>query len=235
MRSLSGVWRLLRRWHIGFKRGRRHVTSPDPEYRSKMQALEQGLGAARAEPDKVSLLYCDETTCYRHPVVAQAWHEQGSGGKCQKKATCSHKANNVRRIVGSLDALTGRVLYKANSRIGVSQLCAFLRQVRRAYGADRRLLLVWDNWPVHRLDHVLQEACDQRIELLWLPTYAPWTNPIEKLWKKLKEEVLMMHCLSGCWDELKEQVHCFLQSYDREAPELLHYVGITHPAKELLH
>jgi transposase len=58
---------------------------------------------------------------------------------------------------------------------------------------------------------------------LYLPTYAPWTNPIEKLWRKLKEEILAMHRLSQHWDALKEQVHSFLKSYDREAPDLLRY------------
>ena len=28
-----------------------------------------------------------------------------------------------------------------------------------------------------------------RIEPVWLPTYAPWLNPIEKLWRWLRQEV----------------------------------------------
>jgi transposase len=58
-----------------------------------------------------------------------------------------------------------------------------------------------------------------------LPTYAPWTNPIEKLWRKLKQEAVCMHPLSEQWTLLKEQVHGFLKSYDRPASDLLRYVG----------
>lgn len=227
MTTLSGVYRRMRRWRIGWKRGRQHVTSPDPEYVPKMAAIQAALALARLDPANVSVLYSDETTCHRQPFVGNAWHEQGSDGAHQPTADLSHRANSVRRIVGTLDAVTGRVLYRANSRIGVSQLCAFLKQVRKTYGPGRRLILIWDNWPIHFYDNVIQTAQEQNIELLRLPTYAPWTNPIEKLWRKLKQEVLCMHSLSQDWKRLQEKVHGFLKGYDRPAPDLLHYVGLA--------
>jgi putative transposase len=192
-----------------------------------MEAIAQALVLARSQPEQVSVLYADETTCYRQPFLGFCWHEQGSDGNHQPVAELAHKCNSTRRIVGTLDALTGRVLYRANSKIGVWQLCAFLKQVRKAYGPTRRVYLVWDNWPIHFYDKVLAEARLQRIELLNLPTYAPWTNPIEKLWRKLKQEVLCMHKLSNEWEQLKEAVHTFLTNYDRPAPDLLEYVGLA--------
>lgn len=226
-KSLSGVLGRLKKWQIRWKRGRAYVTSPDPAYLSKLQAVEQALLLARQQPEQVSVLYADETTCHRQPLVGSTWHEQGAGGRHQPRAVLAQARNSVRRIVGTLDALTGRVLYRANSKSGVSQLVAFLKQVRKAYGPERRLLLIWDNWPIHYYDRVLAEAAAQRIELLNLPTYAPWTNPIEKLWRKLKQEVLCMHRISDQWLQLKQQVHAFLKSYDRPAPDLLRYVGLA--------
>lgn len=224
--TLSGVWRRLRKWRLSWKRGRLWVTSPDPAYESKLRLIARALQLAQAQPEQVSVLYADETTCYRQPLVASCWEAMGKAGKHQTKARLGTGYNSVRRIVGTLDALTGRVLYRANSRVGVSQLCAFLKQVRKAYGPTRRIFLVWDNWPIHSYDNVLQTAYEQRIELLYLPTYAPWTNPIEKLWRKLKQEVLAMHRHSQDWQALKEQVHTFLKQYDRPADELLRYVGL---------
>src|SRR5262249_20250836 len=154
------------------------------------------LTLARTYPQTISVLYSDETTCYRQPFIGACWHEQGADGKHQPTAPLSHSANTIRRVIGTLDVRTGRVLYRANSKMGVSKLCAFLKQVRKAYGPDRRLILIWDNWPIHYYDNVFAMAKQQRIELLFLPTYAPWTNPIEKLWRKLKQEVLCMHRLS---------------------------------------
>jgi putative transposase len=223
----SGIWQRLKRWDIRWKRGRLQVTSPDPGYASKLQAIAQALQRAKAQPAQVSLLYADETTCYRQPFAGPSWHEQGPAGHNQPSAQQAHCKNSVRRVVGTLDALTGRVIYQANTKIGVFALAAFLKQVRQAYGSERDLVLIWDNWPIHFLDKVLASAKEQRIDLLLLPTYAPWTNPIEKLWRKLKQEILCMHKHSQDWQLLQEQVHTFLKSYDRPAPDLLHYVGLA--------
>jgi transposase len=87
----------------------------------------------------------------------------------------------------------GRVLFTTGSKIGVKALCRFFKQVRQAYGEAVRLVWVWDNWPVHFHPEVVAAAAASRIELLYLPTYAPWTNPIEKLWRQLHEELLSMH------------------------------------------
>lgn len=203
------------------------MSSPDPDYARKLEAIAQVIEAARRAPEKVSVLYSDETTCYRHPFLGNAYHEQGADGTHQPTVVQTPGSNTKRRLVGTLDALTGRVLYRANSKIGVHQLVAFLKQVRKAYGPERRLVLIWDNWPIHFYDNVLAEAEAQRIELLYLPTYAPWTNPIEKLWRKLKQEVVCLHRLSGQWEQLKEGMHTFLKSYDRDAPDLLRYVGLA--------
>jgi transposase len=225
--TLSGVWRRLRKWRLRWKKGRLHVSSPDPDYAQKLEAIAQAIEAAHRSPEKVSVLYSDETTCYRHPFLGNAYQEQGPAGAHQPTAAQTPGSNTKRRIVGTLDVLTGRVLYRANSKIGVHQLVAFLKQVRKAYGPDRCLVLIWDNWPIHFYDKVLAEAEAQRIELLNLPTYAPWTNPIEKLWRKLKQEVLCLHRLSGQWEKLREDMDTFLKSYDRDAPDLLRYVGLA--------
>ena len=67
----------------------------------------------------------------------------------------------------------------------------------------------------------------RRVELLWLPTYAPWTNPIEKVWRKLYQEVLHQHRLVAEWPKLIARVTRWLAAYARGSMELLHYVGLN--------
>jgi DDE superfamily endonuclease len=207
----SGVWQRLKRWRVRWKRGRLHVSSPDPLYALKMQALADALALATPHPDQISVLYADETTCHRQPFVGQSGHAQGRDGQHQPTADLAHAGNSVRRIVGTWDVVTGRLLYRAHSKMGVSQLVAFLKPGRKAYAPTRRIVLIWDNWPIHFYDNLQVQAQANQIELLNLPTYAPWTNPIEKLWRKLKQEVLCLHRLSQDWARLQEQVHDFLK------------------------
>lgn len=226
LRSVSGVWRRLQRWRIRWRRGRLHVTSPDPAYQEKLTVIGKRREAVRAAPEAMSVFYVDEYTCFRQPTVGAAWHEAGRGGAQQKRARLAHAANSYYRFVAALDVQTGAVTWKGNSRIGVSQLVAFLKQLRRRYGPGRQLVVIWDNWPMHAYDQVRETAAAEQIELLALPTYAPWTNPIEKLWRKLKEEVLRMHELSEDWAALKQRVRRCLEGHETPSPDLLRYVGL---------
>lgn len=223
LKSRSGTWRRLRRWKLVYKRARFHLHSPDPDYTAKVERLAKARRQADKDPQQRRLLFADEVGIYRQPLVTDAWQ---SRGKEALKATLSHRANTRLRVVGALDSHTGQVIWHGASKVGVKALCHWLKQVREAYGPRCSLTLVWDNWPIHSHEKVLKAAEDQRIELLYLPTYAPWTNPIEKLWRKLKQEVLYLHRQADQWDLLKERVAAFLANFATGSSTLLHYVGI---------
>lgn len=119
------------------------------------------------------LLYADEVSFYRQPVGADCWFEKG---KATFTADLSHSSNTRYRIAGALDACTGQVLWHGASKVGVKALCRWLAMLRSFYGEAIRLVVVWDNWPVHKHETVEAAAQQNRIELLYLPTYAPWTR-----------------------------------------------------------
>jgi transposase len=64
------------------------------------------------------------------------------------------------------------------------------------------------------------------IKILQLPTYASWANPIEKLWRWVRQTVLHLHRLSDEWQTLKQSVMDFIHSFRRGSNELLRYVGL---------
>lgn len=226
LKTDAAAWRRMRQWKISWKRGRIHLISPDPEYDSKLAAIMAIRAAAEAEPDLVRVLYADEASFYRTPERGKTWHPKGSGGRNQPKASHTAGANTRRRMLAAVDVHDGRVFSTSGSMVGVKAICAFLRKLRRSYGPRLRLVLVWDNWPVHYHADVLAAAREAGIELRYTPTYAPWTNPIEKLWKKLREEVLHLHRLSDKWVQLRQRVDRFLASLQTPQPELLRYLGL---------
>lgn len=221
--TLSGVWRRLRRYRFGYKRSRDYLHSPDPQYEAKLAAIAEALRLARQAPTRETVLYGDEVTCYRQPLGGPAFWARGS--RTQPLARRSYRANTQHRVIGALNALTGEVTRGCSAHAGVRELGRFLGRLRAQYGA-RRVVLIWDNWPVHRHPTVLAAAAAQHIELLWLPTYAPWCNPIEKLWRKLKQELLYLHPHSDCWPALKDAVASFLDQFAGPSPALLRYVGL---------
>jgi putative transposase len=54
--------------------------------------------------------------------------------------------------------------------------------------------VAWDNASTHEDDEIeaVVRAAAGRLVLLYLPTYSPWLNPIEMLWRYFRKEVT--HC-----------------------------------------
>ena len=198
--------------------------SPDPAYADKVARLEEARLLAASNPGEVVLLYGDEMSYYRRPTLAPVWHPKGRDS--HPSATDTHQANTRSRLAGALDEVTGKVVFIQRSKIGLSALKAFLKKIRHAYPDAKTLFLVWDNWPVHYHPQVVDAAEELRITILWLPTYAPWLNPIEKLWRWLKQEVLHMHRRSSAWALLKREVDTFLEQFDKGSYDLLRYTGL---------
>jgi transposase len=75
---------------------------------------------------------------------------------------------------------------------------------------------------------VLEELAKHksRIELLPLPTYAPWTNPTEKVWGLLAKDVLNQHAFVEDWSDLKQAVTDWLARYEHGSESLLHSLGL---------
>jgi putative transposase len=56
------------------------------------------------------------------------------------------------------------------------------------------IFVAWDNASTHEDDEVemVVRAAAGRLVLLYLPTYSPWLNPIERLWRQFRRDVT--HC-----------------------------------------
>ena len=221
--SGSGRWKVLRRLGISYKQALHFVTSPDPAYHAKRWALVHAFAEAMMKPEEVVLLFSDELTFYRRPSLAPAYHSQG---KSQPLAREVPGYNTPTRLVATLDGYSGRVLYQQARQVGKQELIRFYAAIRQAYPQAKRIYLAQDNWPVHLLPDVLTAAAGNRLSPLFFPTYASWLNPIEKLWRWLKQDVLHVHNLAHNLDELRRLVHLFLDAFQHGSADLLRYVGL---------
>jgi transposase len=81
---------------------------------------------------------------------------------------------------------------------------AVLLRALLAHHETGTIYLTWDNATTHfdgEIDKILKEA-NGRLVLLYLPTYSPWLNPIEMLWRSMRYNVT--HCeLFVTIDDLK--------------------------------
>lgn len=215
---------MLHRCGLRYKRGRHYLHSPDPEYQQKRDYSLACVAEARLRPQHVITLYLDEMSYYRQPTLSRAWSEQGA--LHQPLASLSYHRNDLRRVVGALDVVTGQVIFEQWPKVGVRRLAAFYQVIRHHYPEAETIHLIQDNWPIHFYPQVQRAASEAEVEMVRLPTYSPWLNPIEKLWRKLRQEVLHLHRLSDDWLSLQQRVREFLDSFAHGSQDLLRYVGL---------
>jgi transposase len=219
--SLSGVWRLLHRHDLKLRSARVQQYSPDPDYASKVADLEMCLWEARRYPGSVVAVFLDEFSYRRWPDPAPDWADAAPLADRQQTK------DQQWRTIGALNAWTGQVDYLDAYVVGRAKVIEFYGRLVEAYPEARQLYVIQDNWSIHKHPDVL-EALRQwpQVEPIWLPTYAPWLNPIEKLWRWLRQDVLKLHRLANSWPQLRGQVHAFLNQFAQGSTRLLEYVGL---------
>jgi len=242
----------LQRLGLSYQRARLHVRSPDPDYHPKLRRVAELLAAARQSEGRLVLCYLDELTYYRQPSLAAAW----AAAREQPRAEQSQRANTTTRVAAVLNAGSAQVQYVQSSKCGIAALVQLYQAVQAAYPTAERIYVVQDNWPLHyhpdllvalepqtnpwppRLSRWWPTTASMRAQRRWgtlqlpiqivsLPTYASWTNPIEKLWRRLKQEVLHLHRQADDLTTLRQQVAAFLEQFAHGSPALLRYVGIA--------
>jgi hypothetical protein len=221
----GGLSRRLGRRGVRYRRGQEHVHSPDPRCDAEMAAVAAARAEAAARPGAVVVVYPDEFTAYRRPRVARAWHPAGRPGR---PAEIGHKANNARRLIGAPGARDGRLFCWQRARADVETLIRYHRAPAAAYPAAERVYVAPASWPAHLHPRVLEALEGTKVERLRLPTDAPWTNPIEKLWRRRKQEELHRHDSGDDGSGLKAAATRGLRKREHGSLELLRYVGL-HP------
>lgn len=252
-RSAPGVHTILARLHVVWKRARASIRSPDPDYDGKRAALAAILDQMRAHPQRSRVLFLDEVTIARQPTLAQAYAMRGAD---QARAALSQRDNTLTRVVATLDAQTGQVCFRRAKRIMIATLVQFYHDIRATYPDAETIYVVQDNWPAPTHPDLLVALAPQitsypfyrpgnwptepsaaarqkwgqlqlPIQIVPLPTYASWCNPIEKLWRLLRQTVTHLHRWADDLPRLREEVDRFLSGFAGGSTDLLRYVGLS--------
>lgn len=88
------------------------------------------------------------------------------------------------------------------------------------------IYVAWDNAGTHEDDEVeaVVRAAAGRLILLYLPTYSPWLNPIEMLWRHFRREVTHGELFANMQALLKAAQEFFAR-YNQQPQRLLSVIG----------
>lgn len=206
----------------------------------------------RPERPNDRLFYLDELTYALHPTRAASWSPAGTQPTA-RRAACGQQQG---RLLAAMEVQSGRLFYRQEQTVSREVLVDLYREMTEAY-RGARLWVVQDNAPFHFHPDVLRPLEAQvwprahpgfeyvrpptwedptpaaqaegtvPVQIVPLPTYASWLNPIERLWRWLKQEVVHLHPYAEDWDRLKQGVRQFLDRFVNGSTALLEYTGLS--------
>jgi putative transposase len=105
--------------------------------------------------------------------------------------------------LGAVNYHTGETVVLIRKRKRRSEIAELLQALLDKHPTGT-IYVAWDNVSTHQDDEIeaVVRGAAGRLVLLYLPTYSPWLNPIEMLWRHYRREVT--HC------ELFETVQALL-------------------------
>ena len=116
--------------------------------------------------------------------VAYGWFRKGS-----KAILRSNTGRQRLNINGALNANTLDVTIKVSDTINAQSTLELFKQVEEKYSRSKRIVIVCDNALYYRSKLVQEYLKSSRIELRFLPPYAPNLNLIERLWRFMNKQV----------------------------------------------
>ena len=125
-----------------------------------------------------AMVFADELDIHLLPKVGCAWMPKGT-----QLQIMTPGQNQKHYLAGALDLATGTLLHCLGPRKTNARFRDLLARLDTRYPAERytRLYVVVDNYKIHKakaVEHWL--AAHPRVTLLFLPTYCPRANPIER-------------------------------------------------------
>lgn len=168
----------LRRLKVGFIPAKADVEEQERFKNDKLQPrLDEAVAGDRA------VFFVDAAHFVLAPFLGFLW--------CFVRRVVRAPAGRQRfNVLAALNAVTHELVTVTNDAyINALSVCELLRKIA-ALGLGVPVTLVLDNARYQKCQLVQQLADELGIELLFLPSYSPNLNLIERLWKFVKKQVL---------------------------------------------
>ena len=186
--STSTMRRWLHRWGWVWKRAQLVARDDDPERIEKVARIRS---TGETLEKRAILLFADELDIHLLPKVGYQWMPQGETVKVMTPGQ-----NQKHYLAGALELQTGRLVHCTAFRKTNVLFRALLDGLERRYPKARfdKIYVVVDNYGIHNAKAVERWlAAHPRFTLLFLPTYCPKANPIERAFGDVHDKCTRNH------------------------------------------
>jgi len=182
----------MRRWlhALGWvwKRAQLVARDDDPERVEKLARIRHVL---QTLGKRAVVLFADELDIHLLPKVGYQWMPQGETVKLVTPGQ-----NQKHYLAGALEPKTGRMVHGVGIRKTNALFRALLDRLEWRYPKAQfaKVYVVVDNYGIHKAKAVERWlAAHPRFELLFMPTYCPKANPIERAFGDVHDKCTRNH------------------------------------------
>ena len=164
--------------------------------------------------------YADEFNVSWLPTLRAMWSPKG-----QQVMIPTPGQPKVHYGLGAVNYHTGETVVIIRRRKRRPEVAELLQALVDKHPTGT-IFVAWDNANTHEDDEVeaVVRAAAGRLVLLYLPTYSPWLNPIEMLWRHFRREVT--HCeIFETVKLLIEASYNFFKRYNENPQKVLSIIG----------
>lgn len=189
--SRSTLYKVLKQNNLSWKKCQKVLKKADP---AKRAAYIQAFEALYAQvcQGEIRLLYLDESHFHRDMDLGYTWAERGK--PAWRQSDCPPLSDRI-DWYGVYDFSSGQCFIWNEGNCNGENTAKFLERVACwLKPATCPTVIIWDGAPCHRAKLAQDAAAALGFTLISLPGYSPDLNPIEGLWKWMREEVTQNHC-----------------------------------------
>jgi putative transposase len=164
--------------------------------------------------------YADEFNVSWLPTLRAMWSPKG-----QQVMIPTPGQPKVHYGLGAVNYHSGETVVIVRQRKRRQEVAELLQALMDKHPTGT-IYVAWDNASTHQDDEVeaVVRAAAGRLVLLYLPTYSPWLNPIEMLWRHFRREVT--HCeIFETVKLLIEASYNFFKHYNENPQKVLSIIG----------
>jgi transposase len=186
--SRETIRRALHRLGYAWKRARHAARDDDPARLSKLARIRH---LVETLPNNAALFFADELDIHLLPKLGYEWMLRGTQTEVMTPGT-----NQKHYLAGALNCVTGKLLHVVGERKNRWLFIELLKALERACPAQKfaRLYVVVDNYRIHTAKAVQAWVGDHpRFELVFLPSYCPRANPIERAFGDVHDKCTRNH------------------------------------------
>lgn len=177
---------LLKTHGLSWKKCRKVLRKANPEKRQTFIEQFRPIFEQVCQNETI-LLYIDEAHIHRDMDLGYTWASKGK--PTYRMSACASLSDRI-NWYGAYNYTDGQCFIWNEGNCNTDHTLAFLERVTEWLGQpEQPVLIIWDGAPWHRAIRLREQAEELGFRLMPLPGYSPDLNPIEGLWKWMREEV----------------------------------------------